>query len=224
MEPQQTLPKAMVAAVLVPLALALAILVAGPGAAGTAALADKNDPIVAALDAAHSGRIATIAVSIAALIGLWACLFSALYAVSRQVFALARAGHLPAFMASTSKTHVPANAVVVPSAVAIIVAIAGDLEGVFVAMVFAGILSYIFMMAAHIRLRRTRADLPRPYLTPGGRLTSGFALVSASVLLAACWFANLRWSAATLIVLVLLSLASVVLTRRTPAESTDFAQ
>jgi ethanolamine permease len=169
--------------------------------------------MIAALEAAGSGRTATIAVSVAAIVGLWACLFSALYALSRQAFALARAGHLPTFMASTTRAHVPANAILVPSALAILVAIAGDLEGVFVAMVFAGILSYLFMMAAHIRLRRTRADLPRPYSTPGGRLTSGFALISASVLLAACVFANLRWSAAAMIVLVLLILTSVALTR-----------
>jgi ethanolamine permease len=212
-EPQHTLPKAMVAAVLVPLALALAILISGPGAAGTTALADKNDPMIAALEAAGSGRAATIAVSVAAIVGLWACLFSALYALSRQAFALARAGHLPTFMASTTRAHVPANAILVPSALAILVAIAGNLEGVFVAMVFAGILSYMFMMAAHIRLRRTRADLPRPYRTPGGRLTSGFALISASVLLSACVFANLRWSAAAMTVLVLLILTSVALTR-----------
>jgi ethanolamine permease len=213
LEPQHTLPKAMVAAVLVPLGLALAILISGPGAAGTMVLAGKNDPMIAALEAAQSGRIVTIAVSVAALVGLWACLFSALFALSRQAFALARAGHLPAFMASTTRAHVPANAIMVPSALAIVVAIAGDLEGVFVAMVFAGILSYIFMMAAHIRLRRTHPDLPRPYSTPGGRLTSGFALVSATVLLAACMFTNLRGSAATMIVLALLSLISLALTR-----------
>jgi ethanolamine permease len=206
-DPQHTLPKAMVASVLVPLALALAILLAGPGAAGTTVLAGKNDPMIAALEAAHSGRLATVAVSVAALIGLWACLFSALFALSRQAFALARAGHLPAFMAATNKAKAPANAIVVLGVLAIIVAIAGDLESVFVAMVFAGILSYLFMMAAHIRLRRTLADVPRPYLTPGGRLTSGFALVSAGVLMAACVFANLKWSVATLIVLCFLTLA-----------------
>jgi ethanolamine permease len=212
-DPQHTLPKAMVASVLVPLVLAIIILFAGPGAAGTAVLADKNDPMVAALEAAHSGRLATIVVSVAAIVGLWACLFSALFAMSRQAFALARAGHLPAFLASTTKAHVPANAIVVPSVLAIVVAITGKLEGVFVAMVFAGILSYIFMMAAHVRLRRTLADLPRPYSTPGGRLTSGFALVSAVVLLAACMFANLRSSLATMIVLAALSLMAIALTR-----------
>ena len=207
-EPQHTLPKAMVASVLVPLVLALAILVSGPGAAGTLRLSDKNDPMIAALQAAHSGSAVTVVISIAALVGLWACLFSALFALSRQVFALARAGHLPAFMASTTKSHVPANAIVVPSVLSIVVAVTGDLEGVFV-----GILSYVFVMAAHIRLRRTRPDQPRPYSTPGGIVTSGFALSGAGVLLVACLLANLRWSVSAALLLTLLTLISSTLTR-----------
>jgi ethanolamine permease len=40
-------------------------------------------------------------------------------------------------------------------------------------------LSYVLMMVSHQVLRSRRPDLPRPYRTPGGRVTTGVALVLA---------------------------------------------
>ena len=48
------------------------------------------------------------------------------------------------------------------------------------------------MMAAHITLRTRRPDMPRPYRTPGGVLTSSVALVLAAVALVACFLVDLR--------------------------------
>ena len=43
--------------------------------------------------------------------------------------------------------------------------------------VFGAALSYVLMMISHIVLRRREPDMPRPYRTPGGVVTTGFALV-----------------------------------------------
>jgi ethanolamine permease len=47
------------------------------------------------------------------------------------------------------------------------------------AAVFGAAISYVLMMLSHIVLRRREPDLERPYLTPGGLVTSGVALVLA---------------------------------------------
>ena len=45
--------------------------------------------------------------------------------------------------------------------------------------VFGAALSYVLIMVSHIVLRRREPDMPRPYRTPGGVFTTGFALVIA---------------------------------------------
>jgi ethanolamine permease len=47
--------------------------------------------------------------------------------------------------------------------------------------VFGATISYVMMMASHIALRIREPDLPRPYRTPGGILTSGIALALSCV-------------------------------------------
>ena len=48
------------------------------------------------------------------------------------------------------------------------------------AAVFGAALSYVLMMISHIALRVREPDMPRPYRTPGGIVTTGFALVIAA--------------------------------------------
>ncbi len=47
--------------------------------------------------------------------------------------------------------------------------------------VFGAALSYVLIMVSHIVLRRREPDMPRPYRTPGGVATTGFALVVAVI-------------------------------------------
>ncbi len=47
--------------------------------------------------------------------------------------------------------------------------------------VFGAALSYVLMMISHIVLRVREPDMPRPYRTPGGVVTTGFALVDGGV-------------------------------------------
>jgi ethanolamine permease len=46
--------------------------------------------------------------------------------------------------------------------------------------VFGATVSYVLMMVSHIVLRIREPDLPRPYRTPGGVVTTGVALVLAA--------------------------------------------
>ncbi len=47
--------------------------------------------------------------------------------------------------------------------------------------VFGATISYVLMMLSHIKLRISRPELPRPYKTPGGMVTSSIALVLACI-------------------------------------------
>ncbi len=203
-DPQHVLPQAMITSVIALAALAVVLLLSGPGAVGVAALVEKNDPLTAALGLVGAGRTVTFFVNIAALVGLGACMFSAIYAFSRQAFALARAGHLPSLLAQTNAKGVPLNAILMPSIVALGVAFSGMAEGIFVAMVFAAMVSYLFMTAAHVALRFARPELDRPYKAPGGIVLSGSAFLASLSMMAACVVANISWSICTVAVLTAL--------------------
>ncbi|MGB6276837.1 MAG: ethanolamine permease, partial [Rhodococcus sp. (in: high G+C Gram-positive bacteria)] len=47
--------------------------------------------------------------------------------------------------------------------------------------VFGAALSYVLMMVSHIVLRRNEPNMERPYRTPGGVVTTGFALIIAAL-------------------------------------------
>jgi ethanolamine permease len=56
--------------------------------------------------------------------------------------------------------------------------------------VFGAALSYVLMMVSHIVLRKTAPDLPRPYRTPGGVVTTSVALVLAVAAVIATFFVD----------------------------------
>ncbi|WP_395945898.1 amino acid permease [Brevundimonas sp.] len=206
--PQKTLPKAMIAAVVVLGLLGVILLLSGPGGVGVQALSGANDPLPAALRLAGRGDgVLPILVSLAALVGLGACLFSAIYAFSRQAFALSRAGYLPERLSAVGTRGTPVLAILVPSALALAVALIGGAaaaEGVFVAMVLAAMVSYVAMTLSHIRLRSARSETLRPYKTPGGVGTAGFACLMSMVLLVACCATGVGWSLGTMLLLCVL--------------------
>ncbi len=56
--------------------------------------------------------------------------------------------------------------------------------------VFGAALSYVLMMTSHVVLRRREPDMPRPYRTPGGAVTTGFALVVAALAVVATFLVD----------------------------------
>ena len=114
------------------------------------------------------------------LAGLIASFFSIIFAYSRQLFALSRAGYLPRGLSVTSARKTPYIALIVPGVIGfLLAAITEDGAKMLNIAVFGATVSYALMTLSHIVLRRTEPDLERPYTTPGGTVTSGIAFVLA---------------------------------------------
>lgn len=207
----RTVPRAMMAAMLVLSCFAVALVTLGPGAGGVAALVQTNDPLVVVLTRAGRGGWLLTVVNVCGIVGLGACFFAAMFAYSRQAFALARAGFLPALLARTNKRQCPVWALVFVGALSYVLALSGASAAVYVVMVTGASLSYLVMLAAHWRLRVVEPALPRPYRTPGGRLTSCFALGMSALCLIACFLANPSWAAGTTGAIIV---SSAILSRR----------
>ena len=99
-----------------------------------------------------------------------ASFFSLIYAGSRQLFALSRAGYLPRFLSLTSSRKAPYLGLLVPGRDRLRAWPRPPATGprMLNVAVFGATISYALMSLSHIVLRRREPGLERPYRTPGG--------------------------------------------------------
>ncbi len=191
-DPKRDMPKGIIVAMLILLAFAALILTLAPGGAGAETISGSDNPLPLAADTAHGdGSFIGEFVNYCGLAGLIASFFSIIYAYSRQLFALSRAGYFPRALSVTSGRRVPHIALILPGIVGfLLAAITEDGARMIQIAVFGATVSYVLMLASHIILRRKEPDLERPYRTPGGTLTSGVALVLAIAAVIAVFFVD----------------------------------
>ncbi|MEN8636712.1 ethanolamine permease [Pseudoalteromonas distincta] len=181
-DPAKDVPKGIIGAMIFLLFTAFLVVVLVPGAGGAAAMGASAVPLVDALNASGSEGLATV-VNILGLAGLVASFFSIIYGYSRLVFALSRAGYLPRSLSITTNRKVPARALIVPAVFGFLVSLSGEGDLILAMAVVGATVSYALMALSHILLRVKQPDLPRPYKTPGGVVTSSIALVLSLIAL-----------------------------------------
>lgn len=174
---------------------ALAVLWLNSGAPpGAFALSTSGEPILDGLRAIFGdggGR----ALALVAVAGLVASLHAIVYAYSRQIFSLSRAGYLPQGLSLTSnRTGSPDLALTAGAAGGLIVMLVlwfvmgqaraeEHLGRLLLNMAVLGaMMSYVMQGLSFIVLRRTRPDLDRPFRSPlgvaGAAMTIGIAVVT----------------------------------------------
>ncbi|MFL4475114.1 ethanolamine permease [Paeniglutamicibacter sp. MACA_103] len=186
-DPVKDMPRGIIVAVLFLILSGAAMLILVPGTAGAAAMSTSESPLPEAIRAVY-GQNALVAdiVNYAGLAGLVASFFSIVFAYSRQLFALSRAGYLPKFLSLTSSRHTPWVALLVPGTIGFLLAAITGNGGLLINIaVFGATVSYVLLNLSHIMLRIKEPDLQRGYRTPGGVATTGIALVLAVVALIA---------------------------------------
>jgi ethanolamine permease len=199
-DPARDMPKGLIAGMAALLLFAIFILVFGPGGSGSAVF--TSDEMLAApsvlplaLEEAYGGSNAlSTFVNIAGLAALIASFFSIIFAYSRQLFALSRAGYLPRLLSVTSGRSTPWIALVVPAVIGFLLTLAFPGAGATLlnSAVFGAAISYVLMTLSHIVLRRREPNLERPYRTPGGVITSGVACVLAVLAVIATFIVDVR--------------------------------
>jgi ethanolamine permease len=180
--PAQDVPKGIIGAMIFLLFTAVLVVFLLAGAAGANAMGQSAVPLVDALNVAGNPTLAT-AVNVLALAGLIASFFSIIYGYSRLVFALSRAGYLPKGLSVTNERKVPARALIIPGILGFLASLTGEGDLMLGMAVVGATVSYALMSLSHILLRVKNPDMPRPYKTPGGVVTSGIALVLSLVAL-----------------------------------------
>ena len=198
-DPKRDMPKGLIAGMLILLLFAALMLTLAPGAGGAEQISDSDNPLPLAADNAR-GEDSFVGefVNYVGLAGLIASFFSIIFAYSRQLFALSRAGYLPRALSVTSGRRVPTLALLIPGAIGfLLAAITEDGATMINVAVFGATVSYVLMNLSHIILRSREPDLERPYRTPGGVVTSGIALVLAAAAVVATFFVDEKAAAIT---------------------------
>ncbi|MEV6427583.1 ethanolamine permease [Nocardia sp. NPDC051463] len=174
-EPEKNVPKGIIISMLVLIVTGAIVLFLATGALGAQAISTSGNPLVEALGDSGAAKL----VNYIGLAGLVASFFSIVYAYSRQTFALSRAGYLPTSLSVTNARKAPMLALIVPGIIGFALSLTGEGAMLLNMAVFGAALSYVLMMISHIVLRVREPHMPRPYRTPGGILTTAFALVIA---------------------------------------------
>ena len=122
-DPKRDMPRGIITAMLVLLVFAALMLLFVPGAAGSEAVRTSDNPLPEAIRAVYgSNSLLADFVNYAGLAGLIASFFSIIYAYSRQLFALSRAGYLPKVLSLTSGRNTPWVALIVPGTIGFLLA------------------------------------------------------------------------------------------------------
>ncbi|WP_432563568.1 ethanolamine permease [Kineococcus sp. SYSU DK003] len=201
-DPRRDMPRGIIAAMAVLVVTGLAVLLLGPGGAGSALLAESGSPLPDALRAVGSESLAVF-VNYVGLAGLVASFFSIVFAYSRQLFALSRAGYLPTWLSRTSGRGTPVWALVVPGAIGFVLAtVVGDGDALINVAVFGAAVSYVLLNLSHIVLRLREPGLDRPYRTPGGIVTTGTGLALSLVAVVATFVVDVRAAGITAAIFV----------------------
>ena len=203
-DPKRDMPRGIIVAMVILLVFAAFMLVLVPGAGGANSIGESDNPLPEALRTAYGDNSALAEfVNYAGLAGLIASFFSIIYAYSRQLFALSRAGYLPRVLSLTGRRKTPYVALIVPGTIGFLLAAILQDGGILINIaVFGATVSYVLLNLSHILLRRNEPDLERGYRTPGGVGTTGTALVLSVIAVIATFFVDVLAAGITAAVFV----------------------
>lgn len=222
-DPKKDIPKGYIAGILTLVTLATGTLICTCGVLPWPELVKDDSPLPKALATvlSHDHWMTHMMVYLG-LFGLLASFHGIIMGYSRQVYALARAGYLPAAFAKLHATRrTPVLAIAAPALVGIAAVFSGKTGEIITIAVTGAIVMYILSMASLFRLRQTEPQLERPYRAPFYPVFPAIALILAVVCLAAVVVNNPGLS---LITLGLFALGAVYYkTVATPKAATDAA-
>jgi len=200
-DPKRTVPRAYIAGILTLVVLAIGVMVFAGGAGDWTKLANINDPLPQAMKMIVGNSSGWLHMLVwLGLFGLIASFHGIIMGYSRQIFALARAGYLPPFLAKVHpRFKTPHRAILAGGVIGMaaifsdnLIVIAGQplTANIVTLSVFGAIVMYIVSMLALFKLRRAEPRLERPFLAPGFPLIPGVALSCAVVCLVAMVYYN----------------------------------
>lgn len=202
--PQHSIPRAFMAAILTLVLLAIGVMFAVGGVGDWRLFANLNDPLPQAMKAIVGENSGWLHMLVwIGLFGLLASFNGIVLAYSRQIFALSRAGFLPKFLGAVNEKFQTPHAAIIAGGIVGVFAIMGNgfefdgqpLTANLITMsVLGAIMMYITSMMSLFLLRTKEPELNRPYRAIGYPVFPAIALVFSFVCLATVFYYNLKVS------------------------------
>ncbi|MHC1480628.1 ethanolamine permease [Frateuria aurantia] len=209
-DPHRAIPRAYLGGIGTLLVLAFGVMILAGGVGDWHALANINDPLPAAMAKVvgrHSGWLHMLVA--VGLFGLIASFHGIIMGYSRQIFALARAGFLPAGLARLGRrTRTPHWAILAGGVIGIATILSDSwlqfggqplTANVVTLSAFGAVIMYALSMLALLRLRRIEPMLARPFRAPWYPWCPWIALAGALGCLATMIYYN-AWLFGVLVV------------------------
>jgi ethanolamine permease len=214
-DPHKTIPVAYTTGIVTLVVLAFGVMIMAGGVGDWRTIANINDPLPQAMKVVVGENSGWLHMMVwIGLFGLVASFHGIIMGYSRQIFALARAGYLPAYFAALSpRFNTPHRALVAGGVIGVLAIFSDEwikfggqaLTANIVTMAVLGaIVMYLISMAALFKLRRSEPQLHRPYRAPFYPVFPAIALGLGLVCLGAMvWFNGML----TLLFLALMAVA-----------------
>jgi ethanolamine permease len=212
-EPRKTIPRGYILSIATLVFLAIGIMLLSGGAGDWRVLSSIDYPLPETLsmvlgrDSIWSKLFASLG-----LFGLIASFHCNTIGYSRQIYALAREGYLPEFLASLSaKHHTPHWALLAGGGLGLIALFTGHTQEIIILSVLGAMVMYITSMMSLLALRRKEPKLERPFKAPFYPWFPLIALVLSVVCMVAIIYYNhaLSWLFFGLLAVSLLIFRSV---------------
>ena len=200
-DPKRSIPIAYIGGIITLLLLATGVMIFAGGVGDWTTLANINDPLPQAMKAIVGESSGWLHMLVwLGLFGLVASFHGIILGYSRQIYALSRAGYLPAVLGRVHpRFHTPHLAVIAGGVVGILAIFSDEIikiggqtltANIVTMSVFGAIVMYIVSMASLFKLRRSEPNLARPFRAPMFPLFPAFALAAAVVCLATMVYFN----------------------------------
>ncbi|MDD1677469.1 MAG: amino acid permease [Methanomicrobiales archaeon] len=179
-DPGKTVPRAILISFGVSTLLYIGITITAVGLIPWTVLGISTAPLEAALRAATNNILALDYLAVSALFATTSVILASILGGSRALFAMAREGTLPKGIATVSSRGVPSVAVLmcgIASSVIVFVT-RGDLSLLASVFNFGTLVTYFFINASLLQLRRTMPDAPRLFRVPLYPFVPVFGLAS----------------------------------------------
>ena len=163
--PRKDIPKAYITALLTLGITSLITLVLAGGTGNYQDIAAVDFPLPQALAGAYGAdSLWVIIMAWVGLVGLTASMIGCVLGYSRQCYAMARTGYLPKFLSDlNTRFKTPHWALIVPGAIAVVVALSGLTSVVITISVFSALFMYILATISLFVLHKKEPNMNRPY-------------------------------------------------------------
>ena len=204
-DPQTTMPRALIAALLIVTGFYVLVALAALGTQPWQEFATQQDAgLATVLDNVTQGKWASTILAAGAVISIFSVTLVTMYGMTRILFAMGRDGLLPSrFAAVNARTMTPVNNTVMVAIVAAMLAGFVPLDKLADMVSIGTLTAFIIVAVGVIILRVREPDLPRVFTVPGYPVTPVLSVLACGYILASLhwytWIAFSGWVTVALI-------------------------